>query len=134
MASFNSKVLSCDRLFYKGECDALIYPAQDGGTEILANHTQMTAQVSVGELRYKVPGDPEWKIAVVTGGIVKVGHNDVTVIVYSAEKPEEIDAERARKAKEAAEAEMREKQSKVDQRISEDSFNRAVQRIKSAGR
>ena len=134
MASFSLKVLSCDRLFYKGECDALIYPAEDGGTEILANHTQMTAQVSVGELRYKTPGDPEWHIAVVTGGIVKVGHNDVTVIVYSAEKPEEIDAERARKAKEAAEAELREQQSAVNQRISEDSFNRAVQRIKSAGR
>lgn len=134
MASFKLKILSCDRLFYQGECDALIYPAADGGTEILANHTQMTAQVCVGELRYKIPSDPDWKIAVVSGGIVEVGHNDVTVIVYSAEKPEEIDAERARKAKELAEAEMREKQSAVNQRISEDSFNRAVQRIKSAGR
>ena len=134
MASFSLKVLSCDRLFYKGECEALIYPAEDGGTEILANHTQMTAQVSVGELRYKVPGSADWEVAVVSGGIVKVGHNDVTVIVYSAEKPEEIDAERARKAKEAAEAELREQQSAVNQRISEDSFNRAVQRIKSASR
>lgn len=134
MASFSLKVLSCDRLFYKGDCEALIYPAEDGGTEILANHTQMTAQVSVGELRYKVPGEADWNIAVVSGGIVKVGHNDVTVIVYSAERPDEIDAERARKAKEAAEAELREQQSAVDQRISEDSFNRAVQRIKSAGR
>lgn len=134
MASFSLKILSCDRLFYQGECDALIYPAEDGGTEILANHTQMTAQVAVGELRYKVPGGADWQIAVVSGGIVKVDHNEVTVIVYSAEKPEEIDAERARKAKELAEAELREKQSAVDQRISEDSFNRAVQRIKSAGR
>ena len=112
----------------------MIYPAEDGGTEILANHTQMTAQVAVGELRYKVPGGADWQIAVVSGGIVKVDHNEVTVIVYSAEKPEEIDAERARRAKEAAEAELREKQSAIDQRISEDSFNRAVQRIKSAGR
>ena len=134
MASFSLKVLSCDRLFYKGDCEALIYPAEDGGTEILANHTQMTAQVAVGELRYKVPGEADWHIAVVSGGIVKVGHNDVTVIVYSAEKPEEIDAERARKAKGAAEAELREQQSAVNQRISEDSFNRAVQRIKSASR
>ena len=132
MASFSLKILSCDRLFYQGECDALIYPAEDGGTEILANHTQMTAQVAVGELRYKVPGGADWQIAVVSG--VKVDHNEVTVIVYSAEKPEEIDAERARRAKEAAEAELREKQSAIDQRISEDSFNRAVQRIKSAGR
>ncbi len=134
MASFSLKILSCDRQFYKGECDALIYPADDGGTEILAHHTQMTAKVSMGELRFKTPGSPDWQIAVVTGGIVKVDHNDVTVIVYSAERPEEIDAERARKAKEAAEAELREKQNAVNQRISEDSFNRAVQRIKSAGR
>lgn len=133
MASFSLKILACDRLFFEGECDKLIFPAYDGDVEILANHEQLTAQIAIGELRYVATGVSDWQKAVVSGGIVTVDNNVVTVIVYSAEKPEEIDAARARAAKEKAEAELKEKQSGIDRRISSDSLNRAVQRLLSSG-
>lgn len=133
MASFSLKILACDRLFFEGECDKLIFPAYDGDVEILANHEQLTAQIVIGELRYVATGVSDWQKAVVSGGIVTVDNNVVTVIVYSAEKPEEIDAARARAAKEKAEAELKEKQSGIDRRISSDSLNRAVQRLRSSG-
>ena len=133
MASFSLKILACDRLFFEGDCDKLIFPAYDGDVEILANHEQLTAQIAIGELRYVATGVSDWQKAVVSGGIVTVDNNVVTVIVYSAEKPEEIDAARARAAKEKAEAELKEKQSDIDRRISSDSLNRAVQRLRSSG-
>lgn len=133
MASFSLKILACDRLFFEGECDKLIFPAYDGDVEILANHEQLTAQIAIGELRYVATGVSDWQKAVISGGIVTVDNNVVTVIVYSAEKPEEIDAARARAAKEKAEAELKEKQSGIDRRISSDSLNRAVQRLRSSG-
>ena len=133
MASFSLKILACDRLFFEGDCDKLIFPAYDGDVEILANHEQLTAQIAIGELRYVATGVSDWQKAVVSGGIVTVDNNVVTVIVYSAEKPEEMDAARARAAKEKAEAELKEKQSGIDRRISSDSLNRAVQRLRSSG-
>ncbi len=133
MASFSLKILACDRLFFEGDCDKLIFPAYDGDVEILANHEQLTAQIAIGELRYVATGVSDWQKAVVSGGIITVDNNVVTVIVYSAEKPEEIDAARARAAKEKAEAELKEKQSGIDRRISSDSLNRAVQRLRSSG-
>ena len=133
MASFSLKILACDRLFFEGECDKLIFPAYDGDVEILANHEQLTAQIAIGELRYVATGVSDWQKAVVSGGIVTVDTNVVPVIVYSAAKPEEIDAARARAAKEKAEAELKEKQSGIDRRISSDSLNRAVQRLRSSG-
>ena len=133
MASFSLKILACDRLFFEGDCDKLIFPAYDGDVEILANHEQLTAQIAIGELRYVATGVSDWQKAVVSGGIVTVDNNVVTVIVYSVEKPEEIDAARARAAKEKAEAELKEKQSGIDRRISSDSLNRAVQRLRSSG-
>ena len=133
MASFSLKILACDRLFFEGDCDKLIFPAYDGDVEILANHEQLTAQIAIGELRYVATGVSDWQKAVVSGGIVTVDNNVVTVIVYSAEKPEEIDAARARAAKEKAEAELKEKQSGIDRRISSDSLNRAVQRLRTSG-
>ena len=133
MASFSLKILACDRLFFGGDCDKLIFPAYDGDVEILANHEQLTAQIAIGELRYVATGVSDWQKAVVSGGIITVDNNVVTVIVYSAEKPEEIDAARARAAKEKAEAELKEKQSGIDRKISSDSLNRAVQRLRSSG-
>ena len=133
MASFSLKILACDRMFFEGECDKFIFPAYDGAVEILANHEQLTAQIAIGEIRFVPTGVGDWQRAVVSGGIVTVDNNVVTAIVYSAEKPEEIDAARARAAKEKAEAELKEKQSSIDRRISSDSFNRAVQRISSSG-
>ena len=133
MASFSLKILACDRLFFEGDCDKLIFPAYDGDVEILANHEQLTAQIAIGELRYVATGVSDWQKAVVSGGIVTVDNNVVAVIVYSAEKPEEIDAARARAANEKAEAELKEKQSGIDRRISSDSLNRAVQRLRSSG-
>ena len=133
MASFSLKILACDRLFFEGECDKLIFPAYDGDVEILANHEQLTAQIAIGELRYVATGVSDWQKAVVSGGIVTVDNNVVTVIVYSSEKHEEIDSARARAAKEKAEAELKEKQSGIDRRISSDSLNRAVQRLRSSG-
>ena len=88
------------------------------------------------ELRSLLKNSPRIADKLVDGKIVEVkvdDNNVVTVIVYSAEKPEEIDAARARAAKEKAEAELKEKQSGIDRRISSDSLNRAVQRLRSSG-
>lgn len=134
MATFQLKVLSCDRLFYEGECEKMIFPVFDGDMEIMAHHEQLTAQVCVGELRFTTPGSGNWQVAVVSSGIVVCEDNEVTVIVYSAERPEEIDAKRARASKAAAEAALKEKLGDIDRKISEDSLTRAVQRLRSANR
>lgn len=134
MSEFTLKILACDRLFYEGPCEKFMFPAFDGNIEILHNHEQLTAQVCIGEIRFLVPGSGEWQVAVVTGGIVTVENNVVTVIVYSAERPSEIDAARAQAAKEKAEAALKEKNSAVDQKIATDSLNRAVQRLRSSSK
>ena len=119
MSTFSLKIVACNKVFYDGECEILIYPAYDGQMAIMANHEQMTSTVEIGEIKFKLP-DGTWMNAIVSDGLVEVDHNKVDVLVYSAEKPE--------RAKE----QLRTKQSIMEYHISQASLSRAMARLKGA--
>ncbi|MBO5239102.1 MAG: ATP synthase F1 subunit epsilon [Lachnospiraceae bacterium] len=133
MNTFSLRIVACNRVFYDGECEALIFPGYDGQMEILAHHEQMTTMVKIGEIRYKLP-QCDWQKAVVSDGLIQVEYNHVNVIVYSAEKPEEIDAFRAEAALERAREQLQEKQSIMEYHVSRASLARAMARLKTAGK
>lgn len=133
MNTFSLRIVACNRVFYDGECEALIFPGYDGQMEILAHHEQMTTMVKIGEIRYKLP-QCDWQKAVVSDGLIQVEHNHANVIVYSAEKPEEIDAFRAEAALERAREQLQEKQSIMEYHVSRASLARAMARLKTAGK
>ena len=91
MNTFSLKLIACDKVFYDGPCEILIFDGFDGEMAIMANHEPMTCSVETGELRFRVPGETVWQEAIVSTGLLKVEHNKVDIIVYSAERPEEID-------------------------------------------
>ena len=124
MSTFSLKIVACNKVFYDGECEILIYPAYDG-------HEQMTSTVEIGEIKFKLP-DGTWMNAIVSDGLVEVDHNKVDVLVYSAEKPEEIDKFRAEAALERAKEQLRTKQSIMEYHISQASLSRAMARLKGA--
>lgn len=133
MASFTLKIYSCDRVFYDGPCQKFIFSSHDGEMEIMANHVKLTTTVEVGIIRFEIK-DGEWQTAVVSDGLLEVASNQVRVIVYSCEKPEEIDEFRAEAAKERAYEQLSEKQSIMQYNISRASLARALARLKSAGK
>ena len=129
MNTFSLKITACDRVFYEGECEMLVFPVEDGEMAILAHHEQMTTTVEIGELRFRTPDGTE-HVAIVSDGMLQVAHNQVKVIVYSAETPEEIDAFRARAAEERAREQLRQKQSIMEYHISRASLARAMARLR----
>ena len=118
MSTFSLKIVACNKVFYDGECEILIYPAYDGQMAIMANHEQMTSTVEIGEIKFKLP-DGTWMNAIVSDGLVEVDHNKVDVLVYSA-------------ALERAKEQLRTKQSIMEYHISQASLSRAMARLKGA--
>ncbi len=128
MNTFKLKIIACDRVFYEGECEMLVFSGSDGKMGIMANHESMTTTVEIGELRYKTP-DGEEHVAITSDGIIKCNHNHVDVLVYSCEKPEEIDEFRAKEAKERAMEQLSHEQSIMEYHISTASLARAMARL-----
>ena len=116
MNTFSLKLIACDKVFYDGPCEILIFDGFDGEMAIMANHEPMTCSVETGELRFRVPGETVWQEAIVSTGLLKVEHNKVDIIVYSAERPEEIDKFRAEAALERAREQLAQKQSIMEYR------------------
>ena len=129
--SFYLKIIAANRVFYSGRCRSIIVPEYDGQKEILAHHEDMVIAVNDVEMRFQPEGRDNWEYAAVGIGFVEIVNNRVTLLVESAERPEEIDVARAREAKERAEEQMRQKQSIHEYYHSRASLARAMARLKA---
>ena len=134
MNTFSLKVIATDKVFYDGKCTALIIPALDGEREILAHHENMVIATKEGEGRCRTDESSDWKKAVVGVGFVHIANNRVTMLVDTAERPEDIDAVRAKQAYERAVEQLRQKQSIQEYHMSRASLARAMARLKEAGK
>ena len=130
---FQVHILSADRNFYQGPCVSLILPTIDGQIGVLANHAPIVTAVVPGELRCRTEDGKEI-IALVSHGFVRVEHNDALVLVDSAERPDEIDVARARRAAEQAREELLHKQSWQEYLQTQANLTRAMNRLKAADR
>ena len=74
--------------------------------------------------------DGENHVAITSDGLLKVKDNTVELFVFSAEKPEEIDAFRAQEAKERAQEQLQQKQSIMEYHVSRASLARAMARLR----
>ena len=126
---FHLRILASDRAFYDGDCESLTVPTMDGGRGILAHHSNLVAAMIPGELRARVP-DGSFTVAAVAGGLLKVEDGAVLLLADSVERPEEIDAERARRAEARAREELLQKQSIQEYRGAQAHLARAINRLK----
>ena len=129
MDTFGLKIIASDGVFYEGRCKKLIIPAPDGEKGILANHENMVIAVNVGVAHMSLHGD-EWKDIAVGVGFVEIVNNRVTLIVDTAEKPEDIDVRRAQEQKERAEERLRQQQSIQQYYHTQASLARAMNRLR----
>ena len=132
MTTFWVKVIASDHVFYNGNCEALVVPAHDGEVGILPHREAMILAIQEGELKFRIPGEQEYHHAVVGLGIVQVANNRVTVVVDTAERPEDIDEVRAKQALERAKEQLRQKQSIREYYMSKASMARALSRLKAS--
>ncbi len=89
------------RLLVSGEVDEVVAPGTEGYFGVLPGHAAFLTTLTTGELTYR-QGREEQHLAV-TGGFAEVSGERVIVLAEGAERPEEIDRERAERARQRAE-------------------------------
>ena len=134
MKTFELKIVSCNKLFYEGECESITFPLDDGDMTILANHEGFIGVIEIGEVRFQVPGEKEKRRVITSDGVMRFRHNKADLVVYSAERPEDIDRFRAQAALERAREQMQRQQSVKEYHVSRASLARAMARLKAGGK
>lgn len=107
-------------------------PGKNGYLGILPGHAPLITELAVGEISFREQGT-EQRLAV-AWGFAEVLPDKVTILAETAERPAEIDVERARKAKERAEQRLTSGDTEVDVDRALDALHRAEARLEVAGK
>ena len=128
MENFPVHILAADEPFYEGPCQSISVPTTTGMYGVLAHHTNVILAIVPGTLRYRCEGEDE-KLAAGSAGLMKVENGEVLILVDSAERPEEIDANRAQRAADQAKEELLQKKSIQEYRMAQSNLARALSRL-----
>jgi F-type H+-transporting ATPase subunit epsilon len=99
--SLTLEIATPSRLVVSEAVDEVVVPGIEGYFGVLPGHAPFLTTLGIGQLTYRI-GREERHLAM-AGGFAEVRNDKVIVLANTAERPEEIDRERAERARERAE-------------------------------
>lgn len=104
MSTMQVEVVSNEENIYSGEASFVVVPTLEGELGIYPRHEPIMSLVRPGALRLTVPGQNEEILVAVSGGVLEVQPNKITLLADVAVRSDEMDRQRAEEAKKAAES------------------------------
>ncbi len=104
MSVMRVEVVSNEQNIFSGEASFVVVPTIQGELGIYPRHEPIMSLVRPGALRLQVPGQAEEVLVAVSGGVLEVQPDKLTVLADIAVRSAEMDQQRAEEAKRAAEA------------------------------
>ena len=98
------EIVTPDRSLVTEQVDEVELPGAEGYFGVLPGHTPLLASLQVGELWYRVGQDKHYLS--LAFGFAEVLPDRVTVLAQIAERAQDIDVERAERAKKRAEEQL----------------------------
>ena len=102
--SLQLEVVTPERRVLSESVNSVTVPGRNGEMQILPGHAALISELQTGVLTYNQDGT-NFQLHV-SGGFVEVSDDRVSVLAEIAERPEEIDAARARLARDHTEKEL----------------------------
>ena len=133
MASVDKKttylvIKTPEKSFYEGPVEEVILETPTGQIGILPGHMTMATAVIAGVMQFKVDG--KLTNAFLSEGFADVDAEKVTILADTAEWPEEIDVNRAKRAEERARERLQGQLSHEDYIRAQAALQRAFARLK----
>ena len=100
------ELVSPERILYSGEAEMVVCRTTDGEIAFLTGHAPFIGALAIWPVKIKTSGGDD-EVAAVHGGFVEVRDDRVIILSDVAELASQIDEERARRAKDRAEEQLR---------------------------
>ena len=107
------EIVTPDRALLREEVDEVVVPGSQGEFGVLPGHTPLLSTLKIGELWYR-QGQEKHYLAIAFG-FVEVLPDRVTVLAQVGERAQEIDIQRAERAKQRAEQRLAHGQPQLSQ-------------------
>lgn len=133
MDRLHLEIITPDRVMVSEDVDTVEASGALGEFGILPGHINFLASIVPGEIRYSIGN--KTRIIAASLGFAEVVDNKVTFLVETAEFSEEIDVQRATRAKDRAEATLKDLSfDQAEYRLQELALLRAIARISAASK
>lgn len=113
MSSITCEIVSAEKAIFKGDAAMVIAKGSEGELGIVPQHAPLITRLTPGEVRV-ITADGEEQHFYVSGGILEVQPNLVSVLADTAIRAADIDEAAAIKAKEQAEKLLKNKNKRHD--------------------
>ena len=113
MATIHVDIVSAEKEIFSGEAVIVFAPAILGEVGIAPGHTPLVTQLAPGEVRIKQANGEEEGFYV-SGGMLEVQPDVVTVLSDTAMRAEDLDEAAVLKAREEAERELHDRDANID--------------------
>ncbi|HNQ65725.1 MAG TPA: F0F1 ATP synthase subunit epsilon [Smithella sp.] len=125
------EIVTPEKMIFSGNIEEVTLPGTEGEFGVLRGHEAFLTSVEIGEMNYVKDGKKSYYA--VNTGYVEVTGDKVTVLIETAEKSDQIDKERALKAKDNAESRLSQmNKDDVEFEIMRAALARAIARINVA--
>lgn len=126
------KIITPLGLYKEGEVEAVHLCTVEGETTILPNHIPMVAMLKTCKCSLKEKGN--YQDYAMAGGLMQFANNEMRILTDAIEGREEIDVERATRAKERAERRLQKVDSKTNVKRAEIALAKAINCIHVYGK
>ena len=107
-------IVSAEASIFSGLAEVVIVPGEMGELGIYPRHTALMTRIKPGSVRMKLPDQEREELIYVSGGMLEVQPDVVTVLADTAVRGADLDEARALKAKQDAEEAMKNRTSDID--------------------
>jgi F-type H+-transporting ATPase subunit epsilon len=125
--TFQLEIATPEKRVVETTAEEVQIPGKNGYLGILPGHAPLITELSVGEITFR-ENSTEQRLAV-AWGFAEILPNKVTILAETAERPAEINVERACQAKERAEQRLISGDTSVDVDRALDALHRAQTRL-----
>src|SRR5688500_7750105 len=125
------QIVTPRKIVFEGEVEKLTAPGVMGPFQVLYNHAPIVAALTSG-LLHLTTLDGKTEYFALSGGILELHENKVSVLADAVEGKGEIDVDRARRALERAQERLKDRRN-IDVPRAESAVARANVRLKIAG-
>jgi len=130
--SFQLEIVTPDKLVVKDRAEEMQIPGKNGYLGILPGHAPLITELAVGQISYL--NGSETHYLCVAWGFAEVLSDKVTILAETAERGEDVDCARAKKAKERAEQRLTSGDPEVDVSRAQNAQARAPTRLEVAAK
>lgn len=107
-------VVSAEAQIFSGLAEFVVLPGEVGELGIYPRHTPLITRIKPGAVRLRIPGQTTEEMVFVSGGILEVQPESVTVLADTAIRAHDLDEAKAAEAKRLAEEQLKNNGASID--------------------